>query len=533
MATLQFFALNCGGGRGGWRYFIVVIFRWHFPDQHQGAYQSEATCRVGSSAAVVDSDFSVRSSEQQNQIFRCNGLLIPALASLTWLTMSAPTSQSEAPSQGTRAGPGRRSLLNPSGFTTASAASDGGLIAENVDRGRSRSRGGDDDGGGGDVADAANAAHRYINEAVAKEIGKSLPVEVAKTIKRHTSELYRSIEKLQRVNTKLVSIRSEISTLQRGEVPKSMKPFHVAFESKHLDDQRLLADRKFELTVPTGKSIRETKEILYLAYHAWQKDLDAMLVEKSQSDLREVTKKSTFVDLCVAADKRQEEAWEKLGLILEEGEAVVHGMSREDLTARAISLYKNVVNKIATTVWHDEDASSKRDKERARILRELTERTPKERLEEMIDARISSYKKSAKKKKTAVDLTTAYLVGGGISEANLDEVLQGNVPGPAADAKGVGGGARGKGKGKSKGKKAQSSKGSQTGGSSQEPYQARDVSGGGKGKNRGTSQTQSSSAKGKQGSKGGKGGKGKGKTKSPDVVGKNSGGKGGSSKGYQ
>ena len=193
--------------------------------------------------------------------------------------------------------PSRRQLLAPS-FQSARE-----LEQENRDRSprraseprdRSPRQSGENRARPGDVDMVSD---RSLQDMVNKELGRYLPPEVVKTMKKHCSELVNKIRGLQKTNDRISTVRQELEVLGKGQLPKGMRPVPHTFETYLLDEAA--CQNGISMSIQAGDSIRGAKERFHLANAKVQRELDLQLLELHRSKLKMFVRQNAFVERCL------------------------------------------------------------------------------------------------------------------------------------------------------------------------------------------------------------------------------------------
>ena len=320
---------------------------------------------------------------------------------------------------------------------------------------------------------AIQASPPILIELIDKELGNVVSDAVKKDIKTEAEKLSRRIRSLQKTNTRIIALESELNELAAGRLPRTVRAATMGFESEHLDD--LAVALGVDTHIDETKSVREEKQRIHLEHAKVQKQLDLQVVKTHRLALKSSMKKVAFVERClqsiVVRGGTNPSAAKSLDMDSDEDEQFE---GRQDVvlraTARIVAVYIKVVEAEAEAKRIADKKVTEEAKNAESFAEKIAKKTPEEYILETIAARLAKGRGKGKgggKGKNKGDsryvvdytkLATAALQGTEVTAlvaaqhiTTNDAKASGKGKGKPEDKKG-GGKGKEKGKGKGKGK---------------------------------------------------------------------------------
>jgi len=123
--------------------------------------------------------------------------------------------------------------------------------------------------------------------------------------------------------------------------------FSVPTLSPHWQQPDTDTDMVISIMIPGGTSFLDAKKILHFHHLSSTLKVEEALTLQRQAECKEASKKSVFVQSCVAETAQYNQALSKLGLDFEGENISVTGTNEVDVSVQAVKVWRKNVDKLA------------------------------------------------------------------------------------------------------------------------------------------------------------------------------------------
>ena len=244
----------------------------------------------------------------------------------------------------------------------------------------------------GDVLDAMDddTSKRVSRTLVDRILGNKLDAGTTKSFLRNTRDLYSRIRSIQSNNKHKERVESELKLLRLGRVPDTVRKCPFSFEVSLLDTVKI--DREIDIggsKIKKDSTIRDAKNGVWCQHARIQRELDLLLLEKRRSELRDLTKFSSFLCVNMDAWRSQQHSFNHLDLDFEDITIAKAGASESFVKEKIELLYYQTLAKAAEDKTKQDEDDKRRCKSRSDMVDALVKSNPQDLFEKAIDERIS------------------------------------------------------------------------------------------------------------------------------------------------
>ena len=221
----------------------------------------------------------------------------------------------------------------------------------------------------------------FLDSAITETLG-TLPGNVFVKIKEVVKKFDHALRTTHKLAANSKKLKADVQNIAAGNVPPDVRKWKPAFESKELDrsvqDGNGGNDVQFLLDIDKSLTYRAAKERLHNACVAWNKQLDAQMVDLRIAALAPETRFNKFIDEATSFNTGHLQTLRSLGIDLPT-EWFSERRSDEITQAKAGQLYKRVVDRFGADVMAAQARALSAVEKRKKILDRMGKMNPTEK----------------------------------------------------------------------------------------------------------------------------------------------------------
>jgi len=201
-------------------------------------------------------------------------------------------------------------------------------------------------------------------------------------------KLQHDVQTLQKSIVKVTKLQKDIDKLKLLQDIPGYARFSVPALSPHWLQPYVQEETNLTLTIPSGTSYVEAKKLMHFFHLTNLPRLELDFTEKRRDACKISTKKSTFVDNCVAEVSVYNSAISRLGIDLEGQDVTVTGTNEKNVAVHASKIWQTTIDRLAVELIKKDKKEAAELEKKKTVIDTLAKKKPADWLAEAIDARI-------------------------------------------------------------------------------------------------------------------------------------------------